>query len=161
MLHRHSLLIAILICASCASEPARAPLEAADLSHVPITSADGATTNLATIAAGRAVVVSLWAPWCEGCRTEEPALLRLHQLAIARHDFVLVSIAIGTSASEVSTPTPYARLFDTGAFAEVGKRRVPATLVIDATGHTVYEGGALDADALAALTKTLAHERSN
>ncbi len=160
MLHRSPLLIALLLGVACAGEARPAPLASsqADLSHVPIVGVDGKTTNLATLATGRVTVASLWAPWCEGCRDEEPALLRLHQLALERHDFVLVSIAIGTTAEEVTAAaSPYPRLLDTGAFAEVGRRRVPATLVIDKTGHTVFEGGALDGAALAALTKALAH----
>ena len=155
MFHRHSFLIVLAWCAACASEPAQSTLPTADLSHVPIVSADGKTTDLATLARGRVTVASLWAPWCEGCRQEEPALLRLHQLSLERRDFVLVSIAIGTSASELASATPYPRLLDTGAFAEAGQRRVPATLVIDASGRTVFEGGALDRAALDALTKAL------
>ena len=116
--------------------------------------AGGKTTNLATLAHGRVTVATLWAPWCEGCRQEEPALLRLHQLSLERKDFVLVSIAIDAKAEELAK-TPYPRVVDTGAFAEVGHRRVPTTLVIDASGRTVYEGGALDSAALDALTKAL------
>jgi len=149
VLHRHSLLIAFFL--ACA--PAAAPTTA-DLSHVPILDAGGKTTNLATLARGRVTVATLWAPWCEGCRQEEPALLRLHQLSLERKDFVLVSIAIDAKAEELAK-TPYPRVVDTGVFAEVGHRRVPATLVIDASGRTVYEGGALDSAALDALTKAL------
>jgi thiol-disulfide isomerase/thioredoxin len=152
MLHRNLLLIALSAFA-CAPPPAALPT--ADLSHVAVVGADGKPTNLATLANGRVTVASLWAPWCEGCQKEEPALLRLQQLAEKRGDFVLVSIAIGTSADDVAA-RPYPRLIDTGAFAEFGHRRVPATLVIDASGRTVFEGGALDGAALDALTKALA-----
>ena len=69
---------------------------------------------------------------------------------------MLVSIAIDAKAEEVAAmQLPYPRLVDTGAFAEVGHRRVPTTFVIDASGRTVYEGGALDRAALDALTKAL------
>jgi cytochrome c biogenesis protein CcmG/thiol:disulfide interchange protein DsbE len=158
MLHRHSLLTALLFSLSCA--PVAAPSRgAADLTHVPVLDTSGKTTNLAELAHGRVTVASLWAPWCEGCREEEPALLRLHQLSLARHDFVLVSIAIDAKAEEIaSVQLPYPRLIDTGAFAEVGRRRVPTTFVIDASGRTVYEGGALDRAALDALTKALHRE---
>lgn len=150
MLHRHSLLIAfVLACAPAASAP-----PAADLSHVPILDTDGKTTNLATLAHGRVTVATLWAPWCEGCRQEEPALLRLHKLSLERRDFVLVSIAIDAKAGELEK-TPYPQLVDNGTFAEVGHKRVPTTLVIDGSGRTVYEGGALDSAALDALTKAL------
>jgi thiol-disulfide isomerase/thioredoxin len=157
MLHRSPLLIALFFAASCAREAAPPAPPSADLSHVPITDARGTTTNLAELAKGRVTVASLWAPWCEGCRKEEPALLRLHQLALERHDFLLVSIAIDTTAEAIaSAPPPYPRLLDSGAFAEVGRRRVPATLVLDANGRTIFEGGALDRAALDALTKALA-----
>jgi len=150
VLHRHSLLIAfVLSCAPAASSP-----PVGDVSHIPLEDTVGNTTNLATLAHGRVTVATLWAPWCEGCREEEPALLRLHQLAMQRRDFVLVSIAIDAKAEELAK-TPYPRLVDTGTFAEVGHRRVPTTLVIDASGRTVYEGGALDRAALDALTKAL------
>jgi thiol-disulfide isomerase/thioredoxin len=145
-----------LSCAPAASSPTTG-----DLSHVPIVDTGGKTTDIATLAQGRVTVASLWAPWCEGCRDEEPALLRLHQLSLERHDFVLVSIAIDAKAAEIAHATaqlPYPRLVDTGAFAEVGHRRVPTTLVIDASGRTVYEGGALDRNALDALTKALRRE---
>jgi thiol-disulfide isomerase/thioredoxin len=139
---------------SCA--PAATAPPPPDLTHVPVMDTGGNTTNLATLAHGRVTVASLWAPWCEGCRQEEPALLRLHQLSLERHDFVLVSIAIDAKAEEVaSMQLPYPRLVDTGAFAEVGHRRVPSTFVIDASGRTIYEGGALDRGALDALTKAL------
>jgi thiol-disulfide isomerase/thioredoxin len=152
VLHRHSLLIAFLLaCAPAATAPSTA-----DLSHVPIMDTGGKTTNLATLAHGRVTVATLWAPWCESCRQEEPALLRLHRLSLERHDFVLVSIAIDAKAEEVAkAQLPYPRLVDTGAFAELGRRRVPTTFVIDASGRTVYEGGALDRAALDALTKAL------
>ena len=157
MLHRHPLLIALLFAVACAREAPPPALPTTDLSHVPVVSVDGKKTDLATLAAGRVTVVSLWAPWCEGCRDEAPALLRLHQLALQRRDFVLVSIATGTSAAEIAASAPpYPRLMDTGPFAEVGRRRVPATLVLDARGRTVFEGGALDRAALDALTKALA-----
>ena len=156
MLHRHSLLIAVLSFAyACASEAP--PRSASDVSHIPVMDTEGKTTSLAEVARGRVTVASLWAPWCEGCRDEEPALLRLNQLAQQRRDFVLVSIAIDTKTEEVAhLSLPYPRLVDTGAFAEVGHRRVPATIVIDASGRTVYEGGALDRAALDALSKALA-----
>ena len=157
MLHRNSLLIALAFALACAHEgpgPAHASI---DLLRVPVRTVDGRTTDLAALAKGRVTVASLWAPWCEGCRQEEPALRRLNELALRRGDFVLVSIAIGTTAEEIAADTrPYPRLVDTGAFAEVGHRRVPSTLVIDATGHTVFEGGALDDAALDALKKALA-----
>jgi cytochrome c biogenesis protein CcmG/thiol:disulfide interchange protein DsbE len=156
VLHRHSLLIAFVL--ACAPAATTAP-PAADLTHVPVLDTGGNTTNPAALAHGRVTVASLWAPWCEGCREEEPALLRLHQLSLERRDFVLVSIAIDAKAEEVAKlHEPYARLVDTGAFAEVGHKRVPTTFVIDASGRTVYEGGALDRAALDALTKALSRE---
>jgi hypothetical protein len=82
--------------------------------------------------------------------------LRLSQLAHERGDFVLVSIAIDARAEDVAGPLAYPRVLDTGAFADIGHRRVPATLVIDAMGRTVFEGGALDRAALEALTKAIA-----
>ncbi len=152
MLHRHLVLIALLGCAPAATLPTK------DLAHARIVDADGKTTDLAALANGRVTVASLWAPWCESCRREEPALVRLHQLALERRDFVLVSIAIDAKPEDLrGDAPPYPRLVDTGAFAEAGMRRVPTTLVIDASGRTVYEGGALDRDALDALTKVLAH----
>lgn len=158
MLIRNSFLIALgALMVACASTSVPAATSA-DFSHVPVVDVDGKATNLAELAKGRVAVVSLWASWCEGCRQEEPALARLHELAVKRGDFVLVSIAIGTSAKEVSdAKLPYPRLIDTGAFAEIGRRRVPTTLVLDGSGRTVYEGGALDRDGLDALTKALAH----
>lgn len=159
MLHRLLLLIAFLALGCAPASGSSTPSAAnAELARATLLDLDGKPTNLTQVAAGKVVVVSLWAPWCEGCRTEEPALLRLAALAKDRGDFVLVSVAIDASADEVkSAAVPYVRLLDTGPFARLGKRRVPATLVLDRTGQQVFEGGALDRDALDALTQVLGH----
>lgn len=155
MLHRNRLLIALsFFVVACASEAAPPVLPNTDVSHLPVVDAAGKATSLAALAKGRVIVASLWAPWCEGCRQEEPALVRLNQLAHERGDFVLVSIAIDAHAEDLAAPYP--RLLDTGAFAEIGRKRVPTTLVIDAGGRTVFEGGALDQAALHALDQALA-----
>lgn len=151
MRHCVPLLVGFLALSACTGAGAKSA-RTVDVAHVPITSTDGTSTDLARLAGGKPVVVSLWAPWCEGCRDEEPALVRLEELARSRKDFVLVSVAIGTTASELPSPAPkYARYLDSGAFADYGARRVPATLVLGRDGKIVYEGGALDRAALDAL----------
>lgn len=55
-----------------------------------LTGLDGAPTQLAASAKGRAMVVNLWATWCPPCQREMPALARAQKLH-QEIDFVFVN----------------------------------------------------------------------
>ena len=132
-----------------------------DTAQLPLRSLSGEPTTLAAVTTGRAAVVALWATWCESCRHEVPALRRLDERSRLTGDFVVVAIAVGSDAQGVQafverSGAAYRQLLDDeGTFAELGERRVPTILVVDATGRTVHRGRALDRAALDALARSL------
>lgn len=106
--------------------------------------------------------MSLWATWCEACSREIPALERLHSLARARGDALVVGVAVGQPREQVAAfirdrGLQFPQLVDeTFQLADaLGERRVPCTLVIDRAGRVVFRGGALDAAGLAAFRNAL------
>lgn len=58
---------------------------------VPLTAADGATTNLGELG-GQPLVVNFFASWCPPCRAEMPDLERVHQQVGDRVRFVGVNV---------------------------------------------------------------------
>ena len=149
---------------SCASEPGRASTPASR-QRAPLTidlqTPDGATTRLDAVLAGRVGVVSLWAPWCEACVGELPALARLAERADPRRA-IAVAVAVGETPESVvrffsGRAPPCAQLVDRAfQFSDaIGSKQVPTTLVIDRNGRIVFVGGVLDAAALVALQAVL------
>jgi peroxiredoxin len=133
----------------------------APLPPVELQTLDGRSTRLKEALGGKVGVVSLWATWCEACRDELTALARLSERAAAR-GAVVVAIAVGEKRAHVEQfvkehNLAYAQLVDEDfRLADaLGQKRVPATLVIDQAGRVTFTGGALDADALAALRTAL------
>jgi peroxiredoxin len=167
MRYRISLLTALacMIAGGCATgAPAAPPPPAlAGMTALPQTRLellDGATTDLASALAGQPALVSLWATWCESCLAEVSALKRLDAQTRSRGDARVVAVAVGEPRSRVAAfardrTVHYELLVDPNfALADaLGERRVPATLVVDRSGHIVYRGGALDGAGLAALRR--------
>ncbi len=155
MLHRFFFLAALASCAP--ARPAATPLTTA-----PLVTMNGASTSLARVSQGRVTVVALWATWCDACKVEMAAILRLEAKAKLRGDFHVVTIAVGDDPQKVrafgaTNRLPNAVLVDPEfTLAGIAKDRVPTTLVLDRGGRIVHEGGALDAAALAALRQELA-----
>ena len=166
MRNRLSLLIALAAApqAGCvASAPfARTTHAAAGLPSTRVTTLDGSATELRAILRGRVALVSLWATWCDACRSEIEALKRLQEQAGSRGDAIVVGVAVGERRETVATfarerRLAYTQLVDEDfGFADaLGEPRVPATLVVDRDGHIVFRGGALDAAGLAAFRSAL------
>jgi cytochrome c biogenesis protein CcmG, thiol:disulfide interchange protein DsbE len=130
--------------------------------RTPLVELDGRTTDLPSVIQGRAAIVSFWATWCDACSREIPVLERLHSLASARDDGLVVGVAVGEPRAAVAAfirdrgvRTP--QLVDeTYQLADaLGERRVPSTLVIDRAGRVVFREGALDAAGLAVFRQVI------
>ncbi len=125
-----------------------------------ITTLTGASTTLEEVRGGRPALVVMWATWCEACRDEFQSVAKLAPKVSP--DAALVLLSVGEDADTVHAflndhPLPGVVLLDPAfAYADSkSERRVPTTLVIDRRGTIVHRGGALDADALAALRKVI------
>jgi thiol-disulfide isomerase/thioredoxin len=165
MRFRFSLLIAVVpALLACASQrPSVASAAGATTPDaVPVLDAAGRGATLSSVLGGRPGLVNLWAPWCEPCVRELPALERLSR-AVAPCGGAVVGVAVGEKPESIAAfartrALTYPQLTDepfTLADA-LGQRRIPATLVFDRAGHVVYAGDALDARATQALSRTLA-----
>ena len=87
---------------------------------------------------GRPALVSFWAPWCESCVREAPALQKLSQQVGACGAAVL-GVAVGENRQSVERFTHDRRIDfqqltdpDFHLADALGQRRIPATLVLDA-----------------------------
>jgi peroxiredoxin len=116
-----------------------------------------AAAQLEAARGSRPALVSLWATWCEACRTEFGALNRLDAEARDRGALV-VGVAVGERADVAGRFAEahglrYAQIADEDFVLSdaLGERRIPAILVLDRTGRIVYRGGALDDAALRAF----------
>jgi thiol-disulfide isomerase/thioredoxin len=140
MAHRLALLISIAL-SSCASTREPAMPQAA---------------SFETIRGHRAALIAFWAPWCEACLVEIPALNRLHD-ETPRERAVIVGVAVGEADDLPGFvrrhQVRYAQLIDQDfKLADtLGRRRVPTTVVLDASGKVRYVGGALDDQAILAF----------
>ncbi len=147
-------------CAGSAQRAPAAPLPGA-VPAVEVATLDGRPTVVQALTSGKVALLALWAPWCEACSEELAALSRLHERAAPR-GAVVVAIAVGEPRAKVAEfvsahDLRYPQLVDEQfRLADaLGQRRVPATLVLDRSGHVTYAGGALNEAALAALRAAL------
>lgn len=110
-------------------------LEAKDL--------DGRSVDLKALK-GRVVVVNFWATWCEPCRDELPALLRLKE-KLAGRPFELLTVNYGETPEKIARflqgqkltmPVLLDREKEAGKNWKVGG--LPMTYVIDARGRVRY-----------------------
>ncbi len=92
---------------------------------------------------GRKTVLNVWAPWCEACKREIPALAKLHA---ARQDVQVVGVSVETK--DVESVRSFAKahgldypnlLADEGFvrsfFGAEGRMSLPATFLFDAHGR--------------------------
>ena len=175
---RYSLLIATLASISCAAQvqpaaPAvvamvssgQAPIAArpsTDFRDVLLADLAGQPKRFGDALGRRPALVSFWAPWCESCVREAPALQRLSQQAGACGAAVL-GVAVGENRQSVERFTHDRRIDfqqltdpDFHLADALGQRRIPATLVLDAQQAIVYTGDALDGGAIGALKRAIA-----
>jgi len=122
----------------------------------------GEAAPLSALLERRPTLVSFWAPWCEPCVREQPALQRLSRAAAACGGAV-VGVAVGESPETIAAFAGQKGLtfpqFTDENFAladAIGQRRIPATMVFDGNQQVVFTGEALDARATAALQGLLA-----
>lgn len=129
-------------------------MDNATLPVAELTTLDGKVTDLTTLAAGKPIVVNLWATWCPPCRLELPFLS-----AAQRQEpgivFVFVdqgedAVIVGRHLSGVHLDLANVML-DTGGKLgrEIGSTGLPITLFYDASGQMVDSRvGALSPDLL-------------
>ena len=131
------------------------------LPKTPLTTLAGAPADLAEIAAGKPVVINLWATWCPPCRREMP-LLAAAQKRESRVRFVFVDQ--GESAEAARRYLAAAGLDITNVLLdigggiphEVGSEGLPTTLFYDANGRLVDSHvGALSPASLASRLNEL------
>jgi thiol-disulfide isomerase/thioredoxin len=164
---RHGLPLLILSSAllgACAPREAARDHAPSTLPSTSVQTLEGGATDLAGVLHGRPALVSLWATWCDTCIQEAPALNRLETEARKEGDALVVGVAIGETPDTVRTfaktrrleytqlVDPDFRLADT-----LGERQVPATLVVDRSGHIVFRGKSLDQDSLSAFRSAAQH----
>jgi len=153
-----------------AAPPARDPASATagvageaagDFRDIAVRDEGGRGTTLRSALAGKPALVSLWAPWCAPCVREQPALERLARAAQACGGAV-VAVAVGEAPETVATfarsrGLTFQQLADDRfVLADaLGRRRIPALLVLDRGGHIVFSGDALDGRATAALANAI------
>jgi thiol-disulfide isomerase/thioredoxin len=117
-------------------------LESAGWPKVALMTLAGEPADLAALAAGKPMVVNLWATWCPPCRREMPVL------AAAQQQETGVSFVFVDQGEDATTVRSYLSagrldlanvLLDPGARLgrEVGSRGLPTTLFYDANGRMV------------------------
>ena len=136
-------------------------MENATLPKGSLTTLAGVPTDLAALAAGKPVVVNLWATWCPPCRREMPVLAAAQKKETGVR-FVFVNQGEnGTTAQRYFTAAGLDVanvLLDpgTGIGREVGSRGLPTTLFYDASGRLIDSHlGELSAASLASKLNQL------
>ena len=146
---------------SSVAPPAASRPAATDFRDIAVRDEGGRGTTLRSALRGKPALVSLWAPWCAPCVREQPELERLARAAGACGGAV-VAVAVGEAPETVATfararGLTFPQLADDHfVLADaLGRRRIPALLVLDRAGRIVYSGESLDANATAALANAI------
>jgi thiol-disulfide isomerase/thioredoxin len=141
--------------------PAAAHAVATDFRATKVRGLDGGAVSLSSVLGGRPTLVSFWAPWCEPCLREQPELERLSR-AVRACGGAVVGVAVGESPATVSAfakdqGLTFAQFTDEGfELADaMGQRRIPATVIFDASARLVFTDGGLAATAIDALAALL------
>ena len=130
------------------------------LPTAPLTTLAGEAADLSTLAAGKPLVLNLWATWCPPCRREMPVLAAAQKqetgirfvFANQGEDGETVRHFLAAAGLELGNV-----LLDLGAGIgrEVGSTALPTTLFYDAGGHLVdtHIGGLSDASLASKLAR--------
>ncbi|NPD47815.1 MULTISPECIES: TlpA disulfide reductase family protein [unclassified Lentimicrobium] len=100
---------------------------------------------------GSYVLVKFWASWCELCKQEIPALVKLHQeLSLKNAKFEILGVAAEfdksrwlSAINEDNLPWINVSLvsgFEDNAFIDYGVKSIPASLLINPEGRIVARG---------------------
>lgn len=142
------LLLALAV--ACGPPPPPRPVSATLIDHPLEPLAGGAPTSLTALAAGRPMLVDLYAVWCDGCRRQIAALEAL--AARVGDRAVIVGVDVGdelaaartfASREDIDYPTfadPELRFADA-----MGVSDLPHLLLVDGDGAIVRRGRELDA----------------
>jgi peroxiredoxin len=158
-----SLLLIVLAAAGCG----RAPVATVPGPVPPVALAAGdGIAALREQTRGKVTLVTFWATWCDACEDELPSLRRL-AIRAPEYGGEVVGVAVGETAEDVSRFTArhrvgYRQLLDDDfrlLDALGGERRIPRTLVLDASGQIVFQGASFDRHALAAFRDALSGAR--
>ena len=120
------------------------------LTDVPVLDRDGRATTIGATIGDEPLVVSLWAVWCQPCKRELPELERVAADPGSGVDVLAVNIGddpqrVDQFLSELGIDLPVALDFDGEVLEAIGAPSVPVTVIVDATGHTVWKKiGALE-----------------
>ena len=159
---KRALLLTIAFSSLVACAPTKPAMHATALPDLQVRTLDRREEQLRAALGGKPALVSLWATWCDACREEQPALVRIDGWA-RTHGGLVVGLAVGEELDKVATYAndkrlPWLVLVDEDFhFADaLGEKRVPTTLVVDREGRIVYTGGAVDDRSLAAFRKVVA-----
>ena len=162
MRYRFELLVVLLVWGCGNAPPPTAARAVSVLPAITVETLQGKPLRLQELTAGKVALIAFWAPWCEACAVELPALDRLSREA-ERQGALVVGVAVGgpradVLASVAARRPPYPQLIDPSfRLADaLGQRSVPSTLVVDRDGRIVHSGGVVDRNALAKLRDTLA-----
>jgi len=92
---------------------------------------------------GKIVFLNFWTTWCPTCRTEMPAMEKLHQKLFGKN-FAMVTVNIKESASQVKNffeeyKLTFTALLDTTGEVSTGFgiRAIPTTFILDKSGAII------------------------
>jgi len=146
-----ALLVALVACAG-TGDTSVASIALVDLG--------GEITSLREEAAGRPVLVSLWAVWCQPCKREIPVL---DEIAVARPDIAVVAVNIGDDPDSVAEFVDQLSVRSTvvidrdgDVLSALGAPSVPVTVLLDGDGEVTWKHvGAVDADTVWAAVREM------
>lgn len=120
------------------------------MTDVPVLDRDGRATTIGATIGDEPLVVSLWAVWCQPCKRELPELERVAADPGSGVDVLAVNIGddpqrVDQFLSELGIDLPVALDVDGEVLEAIGAPSVPVTVIVDATGRTVWKKiGALE-----------------
>jgi thiol-disulfide isomerase/thioredoxin len=123
----------------------------ADPIRIELENMDGSATSIAEVLAGRPLLVSLWAVWCQPCRRELP---ELQKIADSDQGVDVLAVNVGDDPERITTYMDDMALLLPVAIDPVGDllttldvSTVPATVLFGESGEVLWSHlGAVSAD---------------